>query len=358
MNLNRLDIKFTLILIGVFLIGVVIGGIVLWQALQRSAQAEVTSRGLILIETMNAVRSYTSNNVGPRLVDDLAIEEDFIPETVPGFSAREVFEGFRRNETYATFLYKEATLNPTNPRDQADSFETDLVQRMRREAALDEISGFRQIEGEEVFYIARPLEIKEESCLACHSTPEAAPANLVATYGPENGFSWQLNQIVAAQMIYVPAQEVFDTALRSFWLVMTLYVLVFGVIIFLINLLLRRYVIEPVSVVGEVAQKISNDEVESADIESAALSRVTTRTDELGSLAKVFQAMAREVYARTQKLKEQVQELRIEIDQMRRTEEVKEVVSTEFFKDLQSRAKRMRQQRRNRKSDIEDESGT
>jgi methyl-accepting chemotaxis protein len=261
-------------------------------------------------------------------------------------------------ETYATFLYKEATLNPTNPRDQADSFETDLVQRMRREAALDEISGFRQIEGEEVFYIARPLEIKEESCLACHSTPEAAPANLVATYGPENGFGWQLNQIVAAQMIYVPAQEVFDTALRSFWLVMTLYVLVFGVIIFLINLLLRRYVIEPVSVVGEVAQKISNDEVESADIESAALSSVTTRTDELGSLAKVFQDMAREVYARTQKLKEQVQELRIEINQMRRTDEVQEVVSTEFFRDLQSKAKQMRQQRRNRKSDAEDGSGT
>ena len=218
-NLN-LNNKFTLFLIGAFLAGVIIGGLILWQALQRSAQTEISNRGLILIETMNAIRSYTSNHVGPLLADDLATQPDFISETVPAFSAREVFENFRKNETYATFLYKEATLNPTNPRDQADSFETTLVEQMRGDLSLEEISGFRNLFGEEVFYIARPLTIKSESCLACHSTPEAAPANLVATYGTEQGFGWQLNEIVATQIIYVPAREVFSATVRSFTLVM------------------------------------------------------------------------------------------------------------------------------------------
>ena len=347
----KLSTKFTLLLFIVFVVGVTIGGFVLWQTLQRGAQAEITTRGVILIETMNAVRGYTSNQVGPRLADELAAQSEFIPETVPAFSAREVFENFRQNEAYNTFLYKEATLNPTNPRDRVDQFERELVERMRRNPELEEISGFRNLFGEDVFFIARPLAIKSESCLGCHSSPETAPPNLVATYGAENGFGWQLNEIVAAQMIYVPAQEVFRTALQSFSVVMGIFVVTFAVIILVINFLLKRYVIEPVEVVGRVAQSISADQVKTEDIEGKALATVATRADELGHLALVFQHMAREVYIRTQKLKEQVQSLSIEINDMKRQRDVATVVESDFFQDLQSKADEMRQQRHRRKPD-------
>ncbi len=351
----RLGTKFTLILLFVFVAGVLIGGLVLWQVLQRNAQAEVTTRGLILIETMNAVRRYTSNNVNPQLADDLTIEPEFIAETVPGYSAREVFENFRKSEGYESFLYKEATLNPTNLRDKADAFETNLVEQMRQTANPDEISGYRRMAGEDVFFIARPLKIASEDCLVCHSTPEAAPASLITTYGSDNGFGWQLNEIVAAQIIYVPAGEVFSTALSSFGIVMAIYVLIFGLVILSINYLLRRYVISPVGVVGGVAQKISTDQVESTDIESTELIQVTHRADELGYLAKVFQTMAREVFARTQKLKQQVQNLRIEIDEIRRKQEVEQVVETDFFKDLQTKAGEMRRQRKSKSDSGDDE---
>jgi HAMP domain-containing protein len=347
----QLSTKFTLLLAIVFVVGVIIGGFVLWQVLQRNAQAEITARGVILIETMNGVRSYTSNHVGPRLADDLASQAEFIPETVPAFSAREVFENFRQKEAYKTFLYKEASLNPTNPRDQADPFEADLVKRMRQDAQLQELSGFRNLFGQDVFYIARPLAIKSESCLGCHSSPETAPANLLATYGSENGFGWKLNDIVAAQMIYVPAQEVFRTALHSFSIVMAIFVATFATIILLINFLLKRYVIDPVEVVGRLAQNVSEDQLKAEDIEAPALTRITTRADELGHLALVFQQMAREVYARTQRLKEQVQNLRIEIDEIRRQQDVAKIVESDFFQDLQAKADKVRQQRRRNKPD-------
>ena len=348
-----LSTKFTLLLLLVFVVGVTIGGFVLWQVLQRNAQAEIAARGALLIETMNGVRSYTSNHVGPLLADDLATQAEFIPETVPAFSARAVFENFRQKEAYNTFLYKEASLNPTNPRNRADPFESELVERMRREPELQEISGFRNLFGEDVFYIARPLAPRSESCLACHSAPEAAPANLLATYGRENGFGWQLNRIVAAQMIYVPAQEVFRTALHSFSVVMGIFVAIFAVVILLINFLLKQYVIEPVEVVGQLAQSISLDQVKAEDIEAKALTRITTRADELGHLALVFQRMAREVYARTQKLKEQVQTLKIEIDEIKRQQDVAKIIETDFFQDIQAKADKVRQQRRNKKPDAD-----
>jgi methyl-accepting chemotaxis protein len=344
MKIVNLSVRFTLILSGVFLIGSLIGGSVYWRALQGRAQEEIASQSLMLIETMNAVRGYTSTHVKPLLVDQLAASPSFISESVPAFSARTVFENFQGELDFQTYQYKEAAINPTNPLDQADDFEAQLLQQMIAEKSAEQ-TGFREYQGTRFYYIARPLKIGAESCLECHTTPQQAPASLIATYGDKGGFGWTLGQTVAVQVIYVPAEEVFRSAWRTFTLVMSVFLLVFALIILLINVLLRRYVIEPVKVLGGVAQKISADENFSSDLESAALQSVTARPDELGNLARVFRRMASDVYTRTGKLKEQVQQLIIKIDEIRRKEQVSEVVDTDFFSDLQKRASEMRKRK-------------
>ncbi|HET7145393.1 MAG TPA: DUF3365 domain-containing protein, partial [Anaerolineales bacterium] len=339
----NLSTRFTLILSGVFLIGILIGGTAHWRALQGRAQDEIAAQGTLLIETMNAVRGYTSTHVRPLLADDLTSSPEFISETVPAFSARTVFENFRKQVDFETYNYKEAALNPTNPLDKADDFEAALLQKMTRGETPGEVNGYRELSGSRLFYIARPLAINSESCLECHSTPENAPASLIATYGDQAGFGWQVGQVVAVQIIYVPAEEVFNAALSTFTLVMSVFVIIFALITLLINTLLRRYVIRPLDVLSGLAQKISSDENFSSDLESPALQAVTTRPDELGNLAQVFKKMAADVYARTGILKEQVQQLIIKIDHIRRKEQVSEVVESEFFSDLQKRARELRQ---------------
>src|SRR5687767_1961197 len=252
----NLSTRFTLILSGVFLIGIVIGGTAHWRALQGRAQDEIAAQGTLLIEAMNAVRGYTSTHVRPLLADDLASNPEFISETVPAFSARTVFENFRKQLDFETYNYKEAAINPTNPLDTADEFEAALLQKMATGETPGEVSGYREFSGERLFYIARPLTINAESCLECHSTPENAPASLIATYGDQGGFGWQVGQVVAVQIIYVPAQEVFDAALRTFTLVMGVFIIIFALITLLINTLLRRYVIQPLDVLSGLAQKI------------------------------------------------------------------------------------------------------
>src|SRR5437763_17207902 len=56
-----------------------------------------------------------------------------------------------------------------------------------------------------------------------------------------------------------------------------------------------------------------------------SLDEVASRSDELGQLAQVFQEMALQVYAREQRLQQQVQQLRIEIDHARKTREVADI---------------------------------
>jgi methyl-accepting chemotaxis protein len=340
-----LKTKFNLLLSVVFLAGILIGGVTLWRILNQRAQAEITSQGLILIETMNAVRRYTSGHIQPLLSDRLATEDQFLAETVPAYSAGTVFADFQRREEHASFRYKEAAPNPTNPAHLADPFEMELVAMMQRDASLTEISDFRMMDGRRVYYIARPLSVTAESCLYCHSVPENAPDSLIAAYGAEGGFGWELGEVVAAQMIYVPAEEVFNATLRSFGTVMTIFILILGLVIALINFLLSRYVLEPINALDNLAQRVKADKMEVADLDAPALMLVTSRGDELGRLSQVFKQMANEVYQRTQSLKQQVTELRVEVDQFKRQQEVKAITDNEFFKELQAKAREMRQKR-------------
>ena len=72
------------------------------------------------------------------------------------------------------------------------------------------------------------------------------------------------------------------------------------------------------------------------------LDEVASRSDELGQLAQVFQEMALQVYAREQRLQQQVQQLRIEIDHARKTREVADIAESEYFQQLLGKADELR----------------
>lgn len=326
----------------VFLVGVVVSGVILWRLLERRAEMEVTNRGIVLIETMNAVRRYTSEQVNPLLQDDLQRESEFISQSVPAFSARAVFSNFRSSEHYADYVYKEATLNPTNPLNRADLFETELVNQFRADTSLTEVSGFRTLDGELMFYNARPLAVSSGTCLACHGSAENAPASLINTYGTESGFGWQLGEIVTAQMIYVPASEVFETARQEFVIVMGVVIVVFAAIMLYVARMVRTNVGRPIGLMAALATKISADEVRESDIDNEALCKIMERGDELGQMAKTFNKMAHEVVRREAKLKQEVIQLRIEIDHAKKQQQVDEITGTEYFQQLQQRAREMR----------------
>jgi DNA-binding response OmpR family regulator len=82
--------------------------------------------------------------------------------------------------------------------------------------------------------------------------------------------------------------------------------------------------------------------VEAGQFAAATLSDVSKRPDELGQLARVFERMAREVAAREEQLKQQIQVLSIEIDQAKKTRQVSEITDTEYFQQLRKKAKELR----------------
>jgi HAMP domain-containing protein len=279
----KLESKFNTFLLIIFVLGMILTSSLLYQVLEQNAKTEIADRAKLIVQTMNSVRDYTTNNIQPLLNDRLETEAAFIPETVPAFSATEVFQKLRKNEAYRSFFYKEATLNPTNLRDKGDSFETALVEKFRNDAAVRELSGFRDLPGGKVFYIARPLTVKKDSCLRCHSTPDRAPKSQIATYGSDNGFGWKLNEIIATQIISVPAAEILDNAQDALKIVMAVLLAVFGAILLAINYLLRRTVIQPIKDMVKTAEAVSLGDM---DAEFQHQSQ-----DEVGLLAAAFDRM-------------------------------------------------------------------
>ncbi len=83
-------------------------------------------------------------------------------------------------------------------------------------------------------------------------------------------------------------------------------------------------------------------DVEAGRFESRQLDGVAGRDDALGQLARVFQRMAAEVRSREQRLKQEVRQLRIEIDDARAARQVAEITQTEYFQDLQAKAAKLR----------------
>jgi len=83
--------------------------------------------------------------------------------------------------------------------------------------------------------------------------------------------------------------------------------------------------------------------VEAGTFESDSLDPVAGRDDALGQLARVFQNMAREVDARERSLRQQVQDLRVEIDEVKKARQVAEITETEYFRELCAKAQRLRQ---------------
>lgn len=82
--------------------------------------------------------------------------------------------------------------------------------------------------------------------------------------------------------------------------------------------------------------------VEAGNYTETDLDDVAQRSDELGHLAHIFQRMVREVYIREQQLKQQVVELRIEIDEVKKSRQVAEITETDYFKNLRQKAQSLR----------------
>jgi protein-histidine pros-kinase len=252
------------------------------ELLQRNAQAEILEHARLTMEKALAVRAYTSEQIRPLL--DTQMKYTFLPQSIPAYSATEVLNQLAKK--YPEYSYKEATLNPTNPRDRAVDWEVDIITRFRAEADLKEFIGQRDSPNGRLLYVARPLRIGSPACLICHSTVDAAPKTLLDRYGPANGFGWQLNEAVGAQIVSVPMAVPLARAGQTFKVFIGSLIGIFLLIGLVLNAMLWALVIRPITRLSKLADQVSLGDMEAPEFTAAA-------HDEIGILAESLARMRR-----------------------------------------------------------------
>jgi HAMP domain-containing protein len=276
----KLLLKFNLVFLLVFVLGLAASGTIARKLLQDGAHEEVLDRARLLMENAMAVSSYTANQVAPLL--ETQMKYTFLPQSVPAYSSTEVLNALRK--AHPEYAYKAAMLNPTNPRDRAQDWEEDVIMQFKQDPERTEFIGQRDTPAGRSLYIARPIKITNANCLRCHSTVDAAPAPLVEKYGPANGFGWVLNEPLGAQVVSVPMSVPLQRADRAFTVVMALLAGVFVAIGAALNLMLWQLVIRPVSQLSKLADRVSLGELDAPEFKARS-------RDEIGVLSESFARM-------------------------------------------------------------------
>lgn len=284
----KLLFKFNLVFILLFLIGIGASGYISWTLLQKNARQEIAENARLMMSVALAVRAYTGTQIAPLLKTQMIYT--FLPQSVPGYGATEVLNEVRKQ--YPDYGYKEALLNPTNPRDRAVEWEADIVNQFRNNSDAKELFGVRDTPTGSSLYFARPLPVGAESCLQCHSTVAAAPKPMVDIYGPANGFGWKLHETVGAQVVSIPAEVAYGRAKQAFVTFMGSLIAVLVLIGVILNVLLWRMFIRPISKISSLADRISLGELDAPDFKVRSRDEISTLAESLARLRKsLVQAM-------------------------------------------------------------------
>jgi HAMP domain-containing protein len=237
----------------VFLIALVAGGGGFYLLLERAAMDNAEQQAELMLSSALAVRGYTTKHILPNFqkLNDAVFHE----ETVPAFAAQTVFRSVSAGDS--AYSYREAGLNPTAPSDRAGAFEVDLIRQFRNDANLKALRGVIDSGNQRLFYLARPMRIKDPNCLICHDTPARAPKVMLAKYGPNNGFGWHVGDIIAVQLLTVPVTQQFRSTVELVGILIGGLALIFALAYFALTAAMEATVAAPLSRLAQAAEQAS-----------------------------------------------------------------------------------------------------
>ena len=283
----RLQTKINLLLLGAFLVGLALSAWWIWLDAQKNAKEEVEHQARLILASAQAIREYTAREIVPLV--NAEKDNQFHPQMVSAYAAQAYFKAIREHDqNFSSYAYKEASLNPTNRAHLATQWEADIINTFRNDKSLQELIVWRQSALGQFLTLAHPIRVSDPSCLNCHGRVSDAPRDMLAVYGPNNGFGWGMDAVVAAQFISVPVSLPMQRAKHIFLTSLGAITGVFLVTVILLNVVLQALVMRPIQRISEMASEVSLGNLDVPNYQWPT-------QDEIGSLSHSFNRMRRSV---------------------------------------------------------------
>ena len=277
----KLLLKFNLAMLATFLVGLSIAAILIYNQSIDVAKHNVINQAALINSEVQSISALTDQELNPLLTS--TSNGHFLPQSIPYWVANNIF--VRNQQKFPDYSLRYATVNPTNPADQAADWEVDLIKKFNKDPEQKDVVLQRKTPTGPTMIVANPIHVTE-GCLQCHSTPANAPASMVKFYGPNHGFGWTINSVVAAQLISVPMSVPYVRASQSFFLAFSALTVIFAVMMAMANGIIFYTIIKPAREIAKMADAVSLGELEAEEYEVRG-------DDEIASLGRSFNRMRR-----------------------------------------------------------------
>jgi class 3 adenylate cyclase len=195
-----------------FVVGLSIAGAMGFVQLQRWAERETREKAITTLGLLSAVQHSADETGAPHVPRSKANAAHSGAAAV-----RQVVRRFEAAGHESAFRYRHVAINPIDPRNAANNFESRLISAFAHDARLTQAEDEIQENGRGYHVLATPVTVSQESCLRCHGSPNGTPGGRIEQVGRTAGLGWKRGQVVGIDIIYAPGDASRAQALGIFW---------------------------------------------------------------------------------------------------------------------------------------------
>ena len=309
----RLNVLLQLAIAVIFALSALIIVLLVSHNMHQQALKEAEAKARIILDRNLATHHYFTQELKPDIfewTDSFRSPEYFSPAWMSSTYAVRAIDNFFKQLTDADYYYKEAAIDARMPANEADEYEATFLNKLSEEPNTLIESEIRTIADKPYYVLLRRGEMMEESCLRCHSEPDAAPAGLIDYYGPDRSFQRAVGETVSAISIRIPLDEAYANARNVTTTLSTLLLVVLGLLFLAQYVLNKHFVFAPLNHIRQRAREIAEDERHLGEQMPVPIGR------ELADLTTTFNVMSSTLLRDRQDLENRVQERTEELDNL------------------------------------------
>ncbi len=235
---------------------------------------------VLLVDVVKSIQDFVATDLRPHFMK----EKIFYSPSFSGIVATARIAKYL-NEKQPQYYIKNASDNPLNQANQVQGIESGLLQQFREQRALKSISSVGDINGR-TYLVSSAPKVSKKGCLLCHGDPRKAPEDVITTYGKTTGYGYAPDQVVGVSLVGVPLADVQALATERSLIVIGAITALFALLFIVVNLLVKRLILQPIMEITEVATAVSKGDIKREII-------IDERNDEIADLAHAFEMMRR-----------------------------------------------------------------
>ncbi|RTZ66581.1 MAG: hypothetical protein DSZ29_02670 [Aquificaceae bacterium] len=271
--------QFNIVLISLYLLSLLITLPLVYYTASKEVYDSANKELSLLVDMVQSIRTYIRKDVRPTLLEKNIILPPAVSSTV---ATRHVAGHFKKLQP--SYYIKTASDNPLNSDNLPLPLEQKILDIFRADRSKKVVDIEGLIKGQRYLVSSRP-SVSKKSCNLCHNSPDTAPKAIVDGYGKSSGYGYEIGKVVGVSVVGVPLENVSTVAVKRGLLLVGLLTLLFTITLIIVNLLVKKKILNPLESVSESAQAISRGSIDQAiKINS---------DDEIGQLARSVELLRR-----------------------------------------------------------------